>query len=153
MRAITMIQTRDGNLFTTEADARRRQIETIQYGQYTWNTQWYTPTKDDWSSSEYSYEGDIVIGANCGHCEASITQYLLKRAQRYPEDTTPGDFVHDVTIPHGAPLSRRSQDPVRQASDKDLMGMIERATTYLGCLLDEREERLDRNEWKPGVTL
>lgn len=84
-------------------------IEELEYGQYTWNNQWYTPAEDDWSTSEYSYEGDVVLTVACSHCSADITQYVLHREQRLGElDTTPTDFNHDVQLKRGLTYDRSS---------------------------------------------
>lgn len=111
----------------------------IQYGQYTYNTQVYTPDRgagDDWSTSDYCYEGDVILSASCVSCDGDLTPYLLRRDRRCPGNDTPGGFVHDVPIPRGLPRRTRAI-----CSDAALQVAIDAKRVELGQLLDEQTER------------
>jgi hypothetical protein len=109
----------------------------IVVGQYTWNTQDYTPSQDDWSVSDYYYEGDKQIAARCRHCDTDLTMYLLRKGW---------DFEHDVFVKnraHERPTKR--SNPALWAelrcSDDELKVKVEAAQERFGRLLDEQERR------------
>jgi hypothetical protein len=118
----------------------------IEYGQYTWNVQYFTPVKDDWSTSDYSYEGDVVLHAKCAKCEYPLTQYLQRRnaqAKRWgidpPEGWIYADFCADVQIP--LHLADRGTKAERTLSDLYLDQIIEDQIKCLSGLISERERR------------
>ncbi len=109
----------------------------IAVGQYTWNTQDYTPSNDDWHGSDYDYEGDKVIAARCRHCDTDLTMYLLRKGW---------DFEHDVFVTnraHERPTKRAQPDlwVELQCSNEELKSKVEAAQERFGRLLDEQERR------------
>lgn len=127
---------------------------TIVYGQYTWNWQRFTPEDRDWSSSTYG-EGDMVVGANCHHCDADLTNYLMKFDRKHPDNDLPTHFNHDVFIERALPVDRKrsqNRNPILALRDDDLQQLILSTIKALGQYLDERDERVRLDAWQPKRT-
>ena len=55
-------------------------------GQYTWNTQQFDAGADDWGSSDYSYEDEIVVHVKCADCETDVTDQAIAKGWRIFHD-------------------------------------------------------------------
>jgi len=53
----------------------------LKVGQFTYNTQEYDQTQEEWGSSDYYCEGDLVVSVFCQHCsENGVDTDLTKLA-------------------------------------------------------------------------